>query len=920
MNKHVRQRISLIALIVTLSSFPVAPILADKGEAGEPHASVSLPRRENTHNKWDWAVPSIRLAAASPEVLSPEHPLSGEGQPGQMPPAEEPSQDALSERQQSGDKTVPANPTPGQTPAASGDESQTKLAVAGTVDIGGGNSIAVQDVALLPGNDGNIVAFTLNITNGGNKDLQFIDYWVRLKSKSGAQFFVSLLPQDKDKNRIPAGTSQEIHFYSKVSGNIRLDDLEFKIIKWDFSQPDFERELGTVSITDRYSYVTPPSAKKTVSVSGIPMRTGITKVAMSRNNQYVLPTIYFEWENAGARSVTFPDYQYHIRTKEGLLYPLQVSGLAKDTSVHPRFKKEIRLKGSLPLDLDLGRLELVITYHDETAKVTLPVAFYELPAPDSATDTDVVQAGKVKTLEIEENTLETSVKKLITKTSDKFNQNIIEFVMKNTGTTPIKVPKYRFALKTADGLTYPATAEKVDELTINPQVSEEIQLKVPVPVGINTEHSTLELFSPPDEEDSDSEGVLLAEYDLPLANQSNAVAGNTGEFSNDAGTYGVRFQSVQRLPWQDQDIISASLTLSNLSGKTLPVPALTGKFVLDDSIDIPFKVSQADKVIGIQKGSEIHLDLYAKIPYTYQYSKMNIVLEEKVDDETSYPLLEFAHDASTMTPRFISEGDSYLLKGIGRNASLAVTDARSYEGVDGDLINVLLNVQNLEKRFVNVPKLVAYFQTKDGSVYPATVSELKNKLGPNSVAALNVSGTLPSETKTDELRLLVGEGVMGENSGDDPVQGAVAYVNAVSFAVPAEKEPKTHFEQLDLYPYRVSLSNFKTELLQATETGGGKFTIKFDYKLSKSLLAEDTENEHKLVIELTDRNNDMSYTTVLELGTEDGLKVGEGTKEILITDETIVLRMPYLDRFEINVYDEFKGLKKKLASRSFSWF
>jgi hypothetical protein len=786
---------------------------------------------------------------------------------------------------------------------------------AGTVDIGGGNAISVEQAAILPTDDGQIVVFTLNVQNNSAQDLQFINYWVRLESKSGAHYSVNLMPQDKDKNRIPAYSSQKIHFYSKVSSNVNLHDLKFRIIEWDFSAANFEREHGVVSISDDYSYVTPVDVPRTLELAGTTLRTSITRVTAGKNDKYMTPALTFRMENTGVKSAVIPDYHYYIRTADGLQYPLEAAGLSKDTAIYPRFDKEIQLTGTLPADTPTEGWQLLITQQDDTAKLTIPTAFYQMPQPDTG-DTGVVGADTVKKLEVGSNTLETSVKKVITNKNDKMYSSTVFFSMKNTGQTSVSLPKYQFTLKTADGLAYPVAAE-LDNVSIDPQVSREIQLQASVPVEVSLDQARLVLSSPPpNPDDPESKGIPLAAYELPAPNQGQLAEGDTGEFSNADGTYTVRLNSVQRLPWEDEDVLAASVTLGNRGADSLPIPGITGYFLLDDTIEIPVQTVHEDEVVSIKKNGEIGLQLYGKIPYTNEYSSLKLVLQQKVDDKTTVDLLEFRHDSTLLPPRFVSVGDSFLMEGAGRNAELAINDVRTYEGVDGSLLTVFLNVQNREKRFANIPELAAYFKTSDGSMYPAEISNLKNKIGPNSVATLYVHAILPKDTKSEEVQLLVGEAV--KEGGFDTSGEPDGYIKGALFAIPKENtQPKTDFKNLLLYPYTLSINGIKTEVLSRNQ-----FRFALDYALAKSLLADGTDiEEHKLIIEVTDAaGSDLKFTRELSLGSDDGLAVGEHTKEFLITDEALLLRLPYLNSYKINIYDEFHGQKKLIATDTYNWF
>src|SRR5690606_20432116 len=132
--------------------------------------------------------------------------------------------------------------------------------------------------------------------------------------------------------------------------------------------------------------------------------------------------------------------------------------------------------------------------------------------------------------------------------------------------------------------------------------------------------------------------------------QDSGVVGQSYTFNNDDGEYHVVLNSVSRLPLEDQDVITASFTISNEGTSTLPIPALGGKFVLDDVVDQAAQTVSNDQVIGLQPGTEVQLQLYAAIPYTYTYSELKVVLQEGTG-ESADDLLEFiASDSGNGIP------------------------------------------------------------------------------------------------------------------------------------------------------------------------------------------------------------------------------------------------------------------------------
>jgi hypothetical protein len=251
-------------------------------------------------------------------------------------------------------------------------------------------------------------------------------------------------------------------------------------------------------------------------------------------------------------------------------------------------------------------------------------------------------------------------------------------------------------------------------------------------------------------------------------------------------------------------------------------------------------------------------------------------------------------------------------------------------------MTVLLNVQNMEKRDSPVPSLVAYFKTNDDMMYKADITQATGKLGPRSVATLLVSSTIPKEksedgdtlvnTKFDSLQLIVGIGVSDSNGGvanGGDTGTPVAYVSAASFALPAERDrPLYDFKSLRFPPYMVSMTNFKAGLLQAPTPGNGmqgKFHFTFDYDVTKSALLEAGTDEHTILLEFKDTDTGVYFTQELTIGKSDGLPVGNGTKEVVLTDPNIMSKLAQMRDYQLNVYDEYKGLKKLLAEESHFW-
>lgn len=666
----------------------------------------------------------------------------------------------------------------------------------GKAAIGEASYIEVQDLMLLPDNQDGRVTFTVNVHNGGVSELSFGNYWVRLQSKAGSTFTVNPLAQSNDTNRIAPGTSETYSFYAKVSASTELQDLVIKLVQLDFSVAGFERVVGQMSPTQDYSVLTPVGAKRSVRIDGTPIHANIERSSISRNDDFYLPSIYFEMENKGTGSAKLPDLGYFIRTAQGQMYPLQAATLGNGTELQALAVKEGLLSGSIPREAGSEGWQLVITEtmtgSDGKSSVKLPVAFFEVP--------------------------------------------------------------------------------------------EAVEVEVSL--------------------------------------------GNDYEFSNKSGTYTARLTSLQRLPWEDQDILAANITLTNKGSQALPIPDLKGYFKLDDAVTVEASLIRADRVISLQPGKEINLQLAGKIPYTSDFFKdLNLILQEKAVDNQVSDLLTFHHNKELMGMVVIPVNGERTLTNIGRSAAYTLRSTQTFQGEGADLFTVQLLVENLEKRFTDLRKQVAQFKAKDGTVFPAHMTAVNNRVIPGGKALIYVYATLPKGYKTAELQLILGDAVTFSGAVSDKEGGTSeeGYVNAASFQLPDEiEEPKSGFTELDVYPYTLTLSHIGTQINFAQ----GTVMLDFDYDLKRDTLVETSMKDHSLIVELRDELSESGKEIIVSQTYElDGadpvkaLKVGFHDATITYTNKDTIYKIRDMKSYQFNVYHQFQnGQKKLLATKELDWF
>jgi hypothetical protein len=684
---------------------------------------------------------------------------------------------------------------------ADGSPIAISLAV-GKVPITGSSYFELKQIHVLPNQSGKLATFTITIHNEGSSELQFIDYWARLKSKSGNQFSARLLPADKDKNRVAPGSTTDLTFYATVNPSTSLQDLVIQFIKWDFGQSNFERVLGEIAVPDDYTDVTPPDGAAAISVGGVQVNASIKKFVSNKNEKYHVPNVYVTLENAGSQTVAIPAYLFSIRTPEGLLYPLEAKGL-KELKINPKESKEIQLSGSIP--------------------VTVAADSWQL-----------------------------------------------------------------------------SVAELISDLKLN---------------------------------------VSVANFGLPaVTSQEGGSIGKEYSFTNKSGVYTTQLGGLYRLPWEDQDILTADLTLSNKGEESLPIPKLSGYFLLDDAVKIDAKLIQTAKVIGLGAGASVNLQIAGKVPYTYEFSHVKLVLQEN-DAETpasetdnggatATDVLEFSTQSELQAIPFIGLGQSYSVNEVGRKAKYVIHSVSTYEDKTNIMYSAMVEVTNLEKRFTNVSKLFANFRSPDGTVFPASVAEVKNKISPSGKALLNVWASVPRGYSTSNMNLLLGEAVTEGKLSEGEKAIADSYVNPVAYWLPDEKtNVATTLKSVELFPYTIMVDKIGTKIEDKV------FTLKFNYELTKEKLTEINTEGHNLLLVFEDGGGMKRFEKKFDFKdfdvingdstADEDTKIRLGKREnfqITIPDPGLIYNTKFLEKYTLSIYDEFQGQRKLLASQKADWF
>lgn len=153
------------------------------------------------------------------------------------------------------------------------------LANLNPVKISAKSTVRLTDVNILNLDEESILTYTLTVKNGDNKTLDLLDYWSKVKTTSGTTYSTSLMTKDKEKKKLSAGSSTTLTYVAKVGKNIKISSLLFQVIKWDFSQANYESLKGQFKVPASYITSTPADQSKTLRVFDTPVKTMINQVA-----------------------------------------------------------------------------------------------------------------------------------------------------------------------------------------------------------------------------------------------------------------------------------------------------------------------------------------------------------------------------------------------------------------------------------------------------------------------------------------------------------------------------------------------------------------------------------------------------------------------------------------------------------------
>ncbi|WP_436238998.1 hypothetical protein [Paenibacillus sp. LjRoot153] len=653
------------------------------------------------------------------------------------------------------------------------------------------------------------------------------------------------------------------------------------------------------------------------------------KVQLIPEQEGQLLTFIINVHNNGLKELGFNDYWVRLKNNLGQSFTVKLNPQDKDNvQIGPRSSQELDFYASLNDSTKLNELIFQFIKWDFNQS-NFERNIGELSIPEDYTAR--IPEGESQDIRMNGINVKTQITKFLQNKNDKYFMPTVYLKLENVEARSVVVPNYAFVIRTSDGLIYPLEVRGPKDISINPKDSKVIQLFGFIPIAVADKNWQLIIT---DLLQDTKLNLPVASFQMPeVKNEESDANGHNYTFTNQDGTYTAQFNGIYRLPLGDQDMLSADLILHNKDEQSLSIPHLTGYFLLNGGNKIEAQMVNMAKSIGIGSGKNLGVQFVGEIPYTYEFSDLKLVIQQKESESKSTDILEFTNLKAEQSIPSIGQTEAYTISEPGRRTKYAVNSTAVYNSSSSDLFTAQVRVENLEKRFTNLPKLIAYFRSKDGAIFPATLDEVNSKISPSGKAQLNAWTKLPKGYPTQDLELILGEAIQSDadTTSIDPTE--VLYVKPTAYWLPEDrKDVKSQLNDVTLYPYTISLSRIGTSI-SGNNQGISELTLKFNYELTKDLAAETNLESHKLVLAFEDHSGKTSFERSYEAKDFEPKAMDDdqaGQKRLLlgmhegfridINEKDIIYQQQFLKKYTLNLYDEFHGHRKLLGSQKIDWF
>ncbi|SFT25559.1 hypothetical protein [Paenibacillus sp. BC26] len=810
------------------------------------------------------------------------------------------------------------------TNVASAASSGTNLISSKVVKLNASAYLTIRDVHFLMQGKGKVLVYSVSITNNGNSSLDLMDYWLRVKTKTGKSFKSTLIESDKDKKEVAAKTTQYLTYYTVVDNQTKLSDLAFQVVKWDFSAANYEKVLGNIQYPANATDKVTPYQAATMLYDNSKVRSAIKQAYITKdaNNAYLVMNVLLE--NVGFQSSDLSKMNFFIQTESLSVYNVTASGLDQ-TSIQPKERKIVTLHATIPLAVAGKALSLVVAQNDEASKVQLPVGVFALPVTKPLVAAPVGKPRMVYVAGTPVNTL--SGQAFISQGSNSKDISL-DFSMTNNGSSSVAAPNFDYFIVTSSGTSYPLSYAREENATLLPSIDKTISLSGQIPTNVNLNSALLVVKSQATEKEK---AYIVGTYALQSTSQQGTLGGsfNYEDFS-------IKLNTVQRTPNNDNDVLIANLTVTNKSTASQQVPNLGGYFMVNGvKVGTEQKAVALDDAITIAPGASANFVVYTEIPYTTTIDKITFVSTEPMQDKAGKQLYQFSSQGLSEIPAKLVK-DPLKITSLGKRSTVSVARTAIFAGTTKNNFYAELEVTNNELRTAQIAQLGGYIVDKNGVVVPVQFTSVKDKLSPSGKALLSVWASVSKKFDTTSYKFVLGQAVPQSTSGNtggsagsgESEEAKTILVNMVSYPLSGTAGAVTsaNLGEINFSGYKLGLHYINAFLNVQGEFDVAGLKMTMDYSLSKSTDYEVIAGDHKIEFEFVNQDNQQltfSKQYSLNAAAEGGEQLKEATStplSLIFNDSEIQNKITRYDNYKLNVYDVFENTRLLIASKDLKWF
>ncbi|ASA21402.1 hypothetical protein [Paenibacillus donghaensis] len=804
----------------------------------------------------------------------------------------------------------------------------------GSVQLGAGVKATLEDVNLWQQAGGNILTYTLNYSNTGSGNANLLHYFSRAATPGGSVIPGNPVTADAMKKKIGSKTTLRVTYYANLGSTTSLKGLKIPMYVWDAKAKGYLRHAGSFSIPSGYTSTVAGGRSLSKPVNDIPAVIGAESLELYKYSGKVFAKVGVSFTNRGNKVLSDPGYAAYLQSAGGSYFELALDSAQSGYKIQPQEKKIIYYLTEIPSYLKTENMKLQFTQTDPTLKLEMAKHSFMLPA--AKIPNLVVGPDGVRKISINSNTLQFRLANANVFSEDSVAKWSLQLKVKNSGKKAVTLPTYELAVKTATGTTFPVNAKALNGIVVKPLEEKVVQLTAEVPLEVDQSSLQLQMIeavsaAPDAVEVGGGAGgkaggeasapttvptstatlrVPVAYFTMPLALKTEAQKGQVYSMTNQYGSFSYNLHSLQRLPWKDDDILVARLSLTNTQKDSLTLPALKGAIKLDNDDYTAGTELFVDKdTTTIAPGATVEIDVLAKVPYTEEYNNLKLSLYSVVKEE-NVPFLSFTTDSVMNAVETVKTGGSYSVVGKGKNAKVLENKTAVYEGVNSKVLYSEMLLTSEEKRQSKMARIQAYYRTSDGEFYEAVSNQPEMSAAPGGKQLITFWAKLPRSVSITDLQLYMGPGITGTKLtevGQEPT----GFINIAALQLnPQVNVADTNLLKVALYPYTLAVTRSEGR----TQIGSDSINVTMNYNLTRDSSYDMGTFSHKLVLKMTDPFG-QSQERSLNIGTE----LTEGTNNTYAASFTNhIYKSITGGTYKLTLYDEFQGERIELASQVYN--